>query len=63
MLQWKPGPIPEDGVWAKYWYVNVHQSSRFEPYQQKTYTVAPELTDLLDEATTYFKYLSANRLF
>ncbi len=35
MLNWEPGPIPEDGVWAKYWYKNVHRSTGFKPYQPK----------------------------
>lgn len=29
MLQWEAGPRPEDGVWAQYWYANVHQSTGF----------------------------------
>ncbi|MDP8902099.1 MAG: sulfotransferase family protein, partial [Actinomycetota bacterium] len=24
MLRWPAGPKPEDGVWAKHWYANVH---------------------------------------
>ncbi len=36
MLHWKPGPKPEDGVWADIWYENVHRSTGFEsPYSQK----------------------------
>lgn len=30
MLSWKSGPIKEDGIWAKFWYENVHQSTGFE---------------------------------
>ena len=26
MLSWRKGGIEEDGVWAKYWYKNVHNS-------------------------------------
>ncbi|NND88057.1 MAG: sulfotransferase family protein, partial [Flavobacteriaceae bacterium] len=29
MLHWKAGPIPEDGIWAPYWYTNVHNSTGF----------------------------------
>lgn len=29
MLSWPPGPRPEDGIWAKYWYHNIHKSSGF----------------------------------
>ncbi|MEZ4661620.1 MAG: hypothetical protein R2911_29060 [Caldilineaceae bacterium] len=35
MLSWAPGPRPEDGSWAKYWYANVHKSSGFAPYVEK----------------------------
>lgn len=31
MLQWEAGPRSEDGVWAKYWYAGVHQSTGFKP--------------------------------
>ena len=30
MLCWEPGPRPEDGVWAKYWYQSVHASAGWE---------------------------------
>lgn len=32
MLTWDAGPRPEDGVWAKHWYANVHTSTGFRPY-------------------------------
>jgi hypothetical protein len=31
MLFWKAGARPEDGVWAKHWYANVHRSTGFAP--------------------------------
>jgi hypothetical protein len=31
MLSWPPGPRATDGVWAKYWYERVEQSTGFEP--------------------------------
>jgi len=34
MLHWPAGAKPYDGIWAKYWYDNVHQSTGFE--KQKT---------------------------
>jgi hypothetical protein len=34
MLRWEAGPRPEDGVWAKYWYANVHRSTGFQPYRE-----------------------------
>lgn len=35
MLNWSAGPRPEDGIWAKYWYKNVHQSTGFGEYRKK----------------------------
>ena len=35
MLEWEVGPKIEDGVWAKYWYDNVHDSTSFLPYKKK----------------------------
>ena len=32
VLSWPAGPKPEDGVWAKHWYHNVHASTGFAPY-------------------------------
>ena len=30
MLSWPEGAREEDGVWAKYWYSNVHKSTGFK---------------------------------
>jgi hypothetical protein len=35
MLKWEKGPKKEDGVWAKYWYENVHKSSCFKKYKEQ----------------------------
>lgn len=43
MLSWPAGARPEDGIWAKYWYANVHQSTGFGAYRPKTYDLPPEL--------------------
>ncbi len=39
MMEWKAGPIKEDGVWAPHWYANVHQSTGFK----QTHTEIPVL--------------------
>jgi hypothetical protein len=49
MLSWKEGPIPEDGVWSKYWYGNVHNSTGFQPYVEKEVEVPRHLEPLLEE--------------
>lgn len=29
LFRWEAGPIPEDGVWAPWWYKSVHESTGF----------------------------------
>ncbi|RMD99122.1 MAG: hypothetical protein D6814_06170, partial [Calditrichaeota bacterium] len=57
MLHWEPGPRPEDGPWAKYWYENLHQSTGFRPYQPKTEPFPPALLPLLKQCRPYYDML------
>ena len=57
MLSWNEGPRPEDGIWAKYWYKNVHQSNGFEPYTPKNQPFPAHLTDTLNESIPYYNHL------
>lgn len=57
MLQWQEGPIPEDGVWASYWYSNVHKSTGFKPYEPKGEEVPDRLLDLLEQCRAYYEEL------
>ena len=50
MLTWKAGPRPEDGVWAKHWYANVHKSRGFAKQATSNRPFPPHLIDLLKEA-------------
>ena len=50
MLSWDAGPRPEDGVWAPYWYTNVHASTGFSPDLSNPPAVddlAPHLRDVV----------------
>ncbi len=58
MLQWKKGPIPEDGIWAKYWYNSIHQSTSFLPYKVKNKPFPEHLKPLLTECEPYYEKLS-----
>lgn len=58
MLRWKPGARPEDGVWAPYWYANVHKSEGFQPYQPSTEEFPEQYRKLLQEVRPYFEYLN-----
>lgn len=43
MLSWPAGARPEDGVWAPHWYTNVHKSTGFKPWQERTINLPPHL--------------------
>jgi len=62
MLSWKPGPKKEDGVWAKYWYSNVHRSGGFEPSQEHPLELPGELKSVFLEAMPYYEFLSGYSL-
>src|SRR5439155_5138110 len=62
MLSWPPGPRDTDGVWAKYWYDAVVQTTTFGPYRPKNEPVPPHLTGLLDEAEAIYRQLHKHRL-
>lgn len=58
MLKWEKGPIKEDGIWAKYWYNSIHNSTGFVPYQPKTKAFPEHLKPLLTECQPYYEKLS-----
>ncbi|MEZ4874394.1 MAG: sulfotransferase family protein [Flavobacteriaceae bacterium] len=57
MLSWQKGGIPQDGIWAKHWYANVHKTTGFEIQQDKPLEIAPHLGPLLAEAMPYYELL------
>ncbi len=57
MLTWRPGARPEDGIWAKYWYGNVHRSSGFEPFVEKKPTLSAELETLAERCQPFYEKL------
>lgn len=58
MLQWEAGPRPEDGVWAKYWYANVHKSTGFQQRTARPDVFPEQYQPLLAEVQPYFQYLN-----
>lgn len=62
MLEWEKGPIPEDGVWARYWYDSVHRSTGFLPYQPKEEPFPEELIPLYEECKPFYDNLFAHAI-
>ena len=57
MLHWPAGPKHEDGVWAKYWYDNVHKSTGFEKQATSSRTLPEYLESLYNESKKYYDQL------
>tara|TARA_B100000614_G_scaffold261885_1_gene293082 strand:- start:346 stop:1011 length:666 start_codon:yes stop_codon:yes gene_type:complete len=62
MLEWTSGSRPEDGVWAKYWYQNVHRSTGFQPYTEKSDPFPKHLLPLLKECERFYSVLVSKSL-
>ena len=58
MLSWKKEPIPEDGVWAKYWYKNVHSSTGFAKQPTSERPLPEHCIPLYKEALPYYEKLN-----
>ncbi len=57
MLAWPDGPKSEDGIWAKHWYHNVHQSTRFGEYRSQLRQLPQALQPVLDKAIPLYENL------
>jgi len=62
MLNWDAGPRKEDGVWAKYWYESVHESTGFGSYREKAEELPSNLSSLYDECVGYYDKLERLQL-
>ena len=57
MLTWKKGPKPYDGVWAKHWYSNVHNSTGFAKQTTSERQLSANLQPLFNDARVYYEKL------
>jgi len=62
MLSWTPGRRSTDGVWAKYWYASVEQSTGFQPYTPRQVNIPDEFTGVLEAAQPLYERLAAVKL-
>ncbi len=57
MLYWEAGARPEDGVWAKYWYGNVHRSTGFAPQKDDERELPEHLEPLCSRLMPVYEML------
>jgi len=57
MLNWETGPIPQDGVWAKYWYASVWKSTCFQKQKSSTDKMPERFNSLYEESLVYYNLL------
>ncbi len=57
MLSWQAGPRPEDGVWARHWYSNVHKTTGFEKQVSSSRELPAKLLPLYEECAKYYELL------
>ncbi len=62
MLTWPKGRRDSDGVWEKYWYDSVCNSTGFAPYREKTYELCEKDRQIAAEARPYYEKLFRHRL-
>jgi hypothetical protein len=59
MLTWNAGPIPEDGIWAKDWYANVHKTTGFKKQKTSDRILPKHLVPLYEELKPYYDKMYA----
>ena len=57
MLSWQAKAKKEDGVWAKYWYTNIHNSTGYLPYKPKSTPFPNHLEPLLKSCLPHYEKL------
>jgi hypothetical protein len=62
MLRWPPGPRRSDGVWGRYWYASVWESTGFAPYHPRSIELPSSLERLAEVCEPYYRQLFDHRL-
>lgn len=57
MLHWQKGARKEDGIWAKFWYANVHSSEGFLKYKESNIDLPNNLISLYNDALVSYNSL------
>ena len=62
MLSWSKGVRDTDGIWAKYWYDNVINSTGFNTYTEKNEVVRDEYLQLYEDCLKIYEKLSKHKI-
>lgn len=62
MLSWPPGKRETDGIWGKYWYGSVEETTGFSPYRHRDVELSDTLSSLCRHCETLYEQLFAHRL-
>jgi len=62
MLSWNAGKRDSDGIWAKYWYAAVEQSTKFMDYRADDTPIPEHLQDVLEECDEMYQEMEQYRL-
>jgi len=62
MLSWSKGVRDTDGIWAKYWYDNVVNSTGFNTYTEKNEVIRDEYLQLYEDCLKIYEKLSRHKI-
>ena len=62
MLSWSKGVRDTDGIWAKYWYDNVINSTGFNTYTEKNEVIRDEYLQLYEDCLKTYEKLSKHKI-
>ena len=62
MLSWSKGVRDTDGLWAKYWYDNVINSTGFNTYTEKNEVIRDEYLQLYEDCLKIYEKLSKHKI-
>jgi hypothetical protein len=62
MLKWNKGARKEDGVWAKYWYKNIHNSTGFFMHSTQNITLTKSNALTAEACLPYYEFLTAKSI-
>ncbi len=62
MLSWPKGTRTSDGIWAKYWYDSVWNSTGFTAFRKKHYALSDKDREIALQARPYYENLYQYRL-